>query len=328
MFGPGPAPICGVSCSVLSCAVALMPPVGGAGEGTTVRTGPGTWISGRLTSLVCPRPGLGPRPLPLPHSRGARTSVSRCCRPQALLQQWLRPQKSVLPDRRFLQGLRSGKVRIRSLNLMPAFPFCPLGASRRKASPHPAQGLPWHRVSHGTGSPMAQGGHGPAAGSEGRRPGLSPPPGEKHLEARETRAPASFPTSGAAVNHGPVEAPAVQPAVDPPPAQVCPQAERRGALQQGVTETRGDACGASGWSPGRTTHHRAGGWVWREALSQAEAILCAQKLLAFLLTQQSVFLHGGQSHRLTQCLQDAGQSRWGTAHGGWQRSFPAWCSAL
>lgn len=155
MFGPGPAPICGVSCSVLSCAVALMPPVGGAGEGTTVRTGPGTWISGRLTSLVCPRPGLGPRPLPLPHSRGARTSVSRCCRPQALLQQWLRPQKSVLPDRRFLQGLGSGKVRIRSLNLMPAFPFCPLGASRRKASPRPAQGLPWHRVSHGTGWPRS-----------------------------------------------------------------------------------------------------------------------------------------------------------------------------
>ena len=29
---------------------------------------------------------------------------------------------------------------------MPAFPPCSLGASRRKASPCPTQGLPWHRV--------------------------------------------------------------------------------------------------------------------------------------------------------------------------------------
>lgn len=29
---------------------------------------------------------------------------------------------------------------------MLAFPLCPLGASRRKASPCPTQGLPWHRV--------------------------------------------------------------------------------------------------------------------------------------------------------------------------------------
>ena len=81
---------------------------------------------------------------------------------------------------------------------------------------------------------------------------------------------------------------------------------------------RGDACGVSGWSLGRTPYHGAGGRVRREALSQAEAILRTQKLLAFLHAQQSVFLHGGQSHHLTQCLQDAGQSRWGAAHGGWR----------
>lgn len=150
---------------MLSCAVALMPPVGGeAGEGTWLRTRPGTWISGRLTSRVC-LPWPWAQASPLPHSHGARTSVSRCCRPQALLQQRLRP-RSVLPDRRFLQGLRSGKVRIRSLNLMPAFPFCPWGLQEEGQPPSctgspVAQGLPW------LGSPMAQGGHGPAAGSEG-----------------------------------------------------------------------------------------------------------------------------------------------------------------
>ena len=64
---------------------------------------------------------------------------------------------------------------------------------------------------------MAQGGHGPAAGSKGRWPGLSPPPEEQHLEARETRALASFPTSGAGVSHGPEEAPVARPAMGPLP---------------------------------------------------------------------------------------------------------------
>lgn len=94
--------------------------------------------------------------------------------------------------------------------------------------------------------------------------------------------------------------------MDPPPAQVCAQAERRGALQQGVTETRGMPAGPlAGPQAGLLTTVLGDGCGGGPLTGRGHPV---RPEASGFLTQQSVFLRGGQGHRLTQCLQDTGQS--------------------
>lgn len=194
--------------------------------------------------------------------------MSRSCRPQALLQQRLRPGKAF-----FLIGVSfkgSGlKARIRSLNLMPAFPFCPLGASRRKASPVVLRRVSsWHRVSRGhrvaTVQLLAR-----------RAPASLSPPWGKHLEARETRSPSPFRewgcgeswpsgSSGGTARNGPTPCPGVR------------TGRAAGSSSARGDRDAGDACGL--WLVPRQDSPPCWGMGVEEALSPAEAILRAQKL--------------------------------------------------
>ena len=136
------------------------------------------WVSGRLDPHgSLPSPDLGPGLPPSSLTWGQDPCVQALQSPGPPPAVAVAPEKHPLPDPCLIQGLRPGKVRLGSFNLMPASLGKSPGGFQEEGSPRPTQGLLGGR------------GHSPAAGTVGRRPGLSPPLGRStwSLERSEPR---------------------------------------------------------------------------------------------------------------------------------------------